>query len=140
MIKSLVDDIIGSIKLHVNLRDVRFVREFGSNRSGKPLSGFLAVVRYSLPETSKSYIGGYCGNNIAGKTLNCNLRIRLYGGSDISGVELAEKAEQFDKALKSNDTDNLIDKISVSDSRYDSLTGDAFREIDCLMSFNIIEV
>ena len=58
-IEKQVDRIIAGLKVNEALKNVRFIREYGSDEAPSPVNGMIAVVSVRDMSTEKSYIGGY---------------------------------------------------------------------------------
>lgn len=140
MIKTITDELISRVKSLDSMSGIRFKRGFPYDKSEKKLTGFLAVVYTGECKTKNEYLGGLCVDGITGRTVLSELKLRLYCGSDISGSQLTEKTEALAAALKNSDSGNYIDSVSFTAAKTDSVTGNAYRDIDCRLSFNICEV
>lgn len=66
-IEKQVDRIIAGLKVNEALKNVRFIREYGSDEAPSPVNGMIAVVSVRDMSTEKSYIGGYLSPSIKEK-------------------------------------------------------------------------
>ena len=55
-IEKQVDRIIAGLKVNEALKNVRFIREYGSDEAPSPVNGMIAVVSVRDMSTEKSYI------------------------------------------------------------------------------------
>ena len=77
-IEKQVDRIIAGLKVNEALKNVRFIREYGSDEAPSPVNGMIAVVSVRDMSTEKSYIGGYLSPSIKGESYNAGVEIRVY--------------------------------------------------------------
>ena len=74
-IEKQVDRIIAGLKVNEALKNVRFIREYGSDEAPSPVNGMIAVVSVRDMSTEKSYIGGYLSPSIKGEATMQELKL-----------------------------------------------------------------
>ena len=89
-IEKQVDRIIAGLKVNEALKNVRFIREYGSDEAPSPVNGMIAVVSVRDMSTEKSYIGGYLSPSIKGESYNAGVEIRVYAPATENGSGLSE--------------------------------------------------
>ena len=88
-IEKQVDRIIAGLKVNEALKNVRFIREYGSDEAPSPVNGMTAVVSVRDMSTEKSYIGGYLSPSIKGESYNAGVEIRVYAPATENGSGLS---------------------------------------------------
>lgn len=99
-LETFINELIRSVKQNSGFEDIRFINAYNTNTAEKPVEGYLAVVE------------------MAGIDDNVTLIIRLIGGDDIAGVQLGYTALELAAALKQADTNEKIDRITLSETKY----------------------
>ena len=99
-IEKQVDRIIAGLKVNEALKNVRFIREYGSDEAPSPVNGMIAVVSVRDMSTEKSYIGGYLSPSIKGESYNAGVEIRVYAPATENGSGLSEVVSEILLGLK----------------------------------------
>ena len=107
-IEKQVDRIIAGLKVNEALKNVRFIREYGSDEAPSPVNGMIAVVSVRDMSTEKSYIGGYLSPSIKGESYNAGVEIRVYAPATENGSGLSEVVSEILLGLKTADAEKTI--------------------------------
>lgn len=107
-IEKQVDRIIAGLKVNEALKNVRFIREYGSDEAPSPVNGMIAVVSVRDMSTEKSYIGGYLSPSIKGESYNAVVEIRVYAPATENGSGLSEVVSEILLGLKTADAEKTI--------------------------------
>ena len=106
-IEKQVDRIIAGLKVNEALKNVRFIREYGSDEAPSPVNGMIAVVSVRDMSTEKSYIGGYLSPSIKGESYNAGVEIRVYAPATENGSGLSEVVSEILLGLKTADAASI---------------------------------
>lgn len=138
-IEKQVDRIIAALKLNEALKQVRFVREYGSHNIENPVSGLLAVVSVTDTSLSKSYIGGYLSSSIKGDSYAANVEIRVYAPAPENGTGLSEVVSELLTGLKKADSEKIIVESGASSIAFDPDMNAIYRIVNFSIEFCLCE-
>lgn len=138
-IEKQVDRIIAGLKLIDELKDVRFVREYGSHNVETPIKSLLAVVSVTDTAQSKSYIGGYLNSSVKGEEYTANVEIRVYAPADENGSGLSEVVSEMLIGLKKADNAKIITESSATSISFDPDMNAIYRNLCFTIEFCLYE-
>lgn len=138
-IEKQVDRIIAALKLNEALKQVRFVREYGSHNIENPVSGLLAVVSVTDTSLLKSYIGGYLSSSIKGDSYAANVEIRVYAPAPENGTGLSEVVSELLTGLKKADSEKIIVESGASSIAFDPDMNAIYRIVHFSIEFCLCE-
>ena len=118
-IEKQVDRIIAGLKVNEALKNVRFIREYGSDEAPSPVNGMIAVVSVRDMSTEKSYIGGYLSPSIKGESYNAGVEIRVYAPATENGSGLSEVVSEILLGLKTADAEKTITHSEAASIEFD---------------------
>lgn len=138
-IERQVDRIIAGLKLIDGLRQIRFVREYGSRAAEAPVRGFLAVVSVTDMSASKSFIGEYLSQGVKGELFCAKAEIRVYAPADENGSGLSELVGELMAGLKRADTEKVITSTGATSIEFDPDMNAVFRTVTLELEFCLCE-
>ncbi len=134
-----LDRIIVGLKHLDGLKNVRFVREYGSHGVETPVSGLLAAVSVRESALSHKYIGDRVSANLKGEQYSANVQIRVYAPSTENGTGLSETVGEIMSGLKEADENKIITEVSATPIAFDSNMNVIYRNINFGVDFCLCE-
>ena len=134
-IEKQVDRIIAGLKVNEALKNVRFIREYGSDEAPSPVNGMIAVVSVRDMSTEKSYIGGYLSPSIKGESYNAGVEIRVYAPATENGSGLSEVVSEILLGLKTADAEKTITHSEAASIEFDPDMNAIYRTVSFNMEF-----
>lgn len=138
-IEKQVDRIIAGLKVNEALKNVRFIREYGSDEAPSPVNGMIAVVSVRDMSTEKSYIGGYLSPSIKGESYNAGVEIRVYAPATEYGSGLSEIVSEILLGLKTADAEKTITHSEAASIEFDPDMNAIYRTVSFNMEFCLCE-
>ena len=138
-IENQIDQIILGLKSMESLGEVRFVREYGVNKTELPISGMLAVVSVTDMAQSKEYIGGYVSSSLKGEQYSAKVEIRVYAPATENGNGLSEIVSEMLLGLKNADSQGIIQNLNAYSIQFDADMNAIFRTICFDVEFCLCE-
>lgn len=138
-IEKQIDKLIVRLKMNEELKDVRFVREYGAHGAENPVSGLLAVVSVTDTALSKSYIGGYLSSSVKGEQYLARAEIKVYAPAEENGSGLSETVSQLMLALGKADEEKIIIETSASPIEFDPDMNAISRTVHFSLEFCLCE-
>lgn len=138
-IQKQLDRIVVGLKHIDSLKDVRFVREYGSHSVETPITGFLAVVSVRETVLSNNYIGGYLSSSVRGDQYSANAEIRVYAPATENGAGLSEVVGAILSGLKDADKDRIVTETSATPIAFDSDMNAIYRTVKFGVDFCLCE-
>lgn len=138
-IEKQVDRIIAGLKVNEALKNVRFIREYGSDEAPSPVNGMTAVVSVRDMSTEKSYIGGYLSQSIKGESYSAGVEIRVYAPATENGSGLSEVVSEILLGLKTADAEKTITHSEAASIEFDPDMNAIYRTVSFNMEFCLCE-
>lgn len=138
-IEKQVDRIVVGLKMIDELKQVRFVREYGPHDVETPVKGLLAVVSVTDTAQSKSYIGGYMSSSVKGEQYAAKVEIRVYAPATENGNGLSETVSEMLLGLKKADSQKIIIDSNASSIAFDPDMNAIYRTIGFEIEFCLCE-
>lgn len=138
-IEKQVDRIIAGLKVNEALKNVRFIREYGSDEAPSPVNGMIAVVSVRDMSAEKSYIGGYLSPSIKGESYNAGVEIRVYAPATENGSGLSEVVSEILLGLKTADAEKTITHSEAASIEFDPDMNAIYRTVSFNMEFCLCE-
>ena len=138
-IEKQVDRIIAGLKVNEALKNVRFIRDYGSDEAPSPVNGMIAVVSVRDMSTEKSYIGGYLSPSIKGESYNAGVEIRVYAPATENGSGLSEIVSELLTGLKKADSQKIIVESDASPIAFDPDLNAIYRTVHFEIEFCLCE-
>lgn len=138
-IENQIDQIILGLKSMESLGEVRFVREYGVNKTELPISGLLAVVSVTDMAQSKEYIGGYVASGLKGEQYSAKAEIRVYAPATENGNGLSEVVSEMLVGLKNADSQGIIQNLNAYSIQFDADMNAIYRTICFDVEFCLCE-
>lgn len=138
-IEKQVDRIIAGLKVNEALKNVRFIREYGSDEAPSPVNGMTAVVSVRDMSTEKSYIGGYLSPSIKGESYSAGVEIRVYAPATENGSGLSEVVSEILLGLKTADAEKTITHSEAASIEFDPDMNAIYRTVSFNMEFCLCE-
>lgn len=133
-VEKQLDRIIAGLKLNDKLKNLKFIREYGSHSAPAPIKGLVAVVSVTDMQTS-SYIGDYLSSSIKGEQFCAKAQIRIYAPATENGSGLSEVVGELLQGLKKADAEKIITKSSATSIEFDADMNAIFRTVELEMEF-----
>jgi hypothetical protein len=136
LINEIVYNLIRAVKNLEQFSTVKFLRSYPKYNRENPLTGYTAVVGVSDIKPERSFVGGMIKNNTPGEVASFRMKIRLFGGAELSGSELRDTAAKLAEKLRSVDNDGFIDKVSVLSVKPEGDNDNLYEDIEAYISYN----
>ena len=130
-----IDALIRRVKDLGELGQIRFIREYRSEKAETPISGFLAVVGVKSAEEAERFLGGYVSEGIKGVCRRIKAEIRLCSPRSENGEGLSEVASTLLSSLHEADEEGLITEAAAGEIEFDSLHGSIFRRLSLTLEY-----
>ena len=138
-IQRRIDRLVLRLKRQHALADVRFVREYGSERVETPVRGMLAVVSLVTAAREKGYIGGFLSSSVRGESYEAKAEIRVYAPQSENGSGLSELVSELLIGLKTADEEGIITEENASSIEFDPEMNAIYRTVTFSLAFCICE-
>lgn len=133
-VEKQLDRIIAGLKLNDKLKNLKFVREYGSHSAPTPIKGLVAVVSVTDMQTS-SYIGDNLSSSIKGDQFCAKAQIAVYAPATENGSGLSEVVSELMQGLKKADAEKIITKTSATSIKFDADMNAIFRTVEIELEF-----
>ena len=129
-IQQQIDSVIMGLKQRGTLADVRFVREYGLEKTETPVRGMLAVVGISQITREKGFFGGRLSSSVTGERYSVKAEIRVYAPASENGTGLSGVVSEIVAGLEAADSGHIITGVSASPIGFDPNINSIFRKIE----------
>lgn len=134
-IQQQIDSVIMGLKQRGALSEVRFVREYSTEKIETPVRGMLAVVGITQITRENGFFGGRLSSSVSGERYSVKAEIRVYAPASENGTGLSCVVSELLAILEDADSGHIITGVSASPIEFDPNTNAVFRKVEFNAAF-----
>lgn len=130
-----ISEFIGRLSGCDELEDIRFLSAYPPARLPRPCRRYTAAVHQLKESIGREFMGESVSESLRGRIYDAELMLRLYAPENSAGSMLSEHATALMDAIRREDSEGAVSRLSVSGIGFETESRTLYRDITAVFSY-----